>query len=399
MTMKRFGIFALSYVSLMLITFNSAHAQGCSQPHNITQWVDSAGLNNLQDSWTTQMLPTPPSCVAPVGLVDGTFANHVYSMDQNGHLIESFQSVIGGSWQVHDITQIVNGTTIASEPIPILLQNTPADIQIFALGGNGHLLSFVTTNNTFTYQVFDLTSLSGSIATLINSPAPIQFASTVHVFVTDSLHRLHDFVKPVSTNWQDVNFSTLLRGQIGVAPSPYAYGGNSIQIDAVAGVTQGDLVTFVQLVNSDGTRSGSPSVFDVTTMAHGTQIASLPRPLVVNNGADVAIFADDVNAALVQYFKAPSPSPWTEFNALLPHPGLTGLTPSAVFIPTDSTDRQVRLFSNSNVSHLFEYVLNPVTGAPAQSGADLTFETGVSIFSDPSAVINQGSFLVYTLNP
>ncbi len=387
-------LLALTCISTVVFGISVVHAQGCSGPHLVSQWVQG-------NSWTVNTLPTPASCVAPVGLVDGTFANHVYSMDQNGHLIESFQSVIGGSWQVIDVTQRVNGTLIASEPIPLHLQNTPADIQIFALAPNGHLLSFVTTNNTFTYSVFDLTSSSGSTATLINNPAPIQFGSTVHVFVTDNRLQLHDFYKPFSTNWQDLNFTSLTKGHLGVAPAPYAYGGNSIQVAAVSGNGQGDLVSFVQLVNSDGTRSGLPSWFDLTAAAGGTQVASLPRPLLVSSTlADVAIFADDVNGHIVEYFKAPSPAQWREFTQPFgPDPGVTGFTPSAIYSQTGSADGQVEIFSNVSPSfHLNEYFMDPVTGSGSPT-ADLTSITGLSIFSDPFAVVNQGTFLVYTLNP
>lgn len=272
-----------------------------------TQWVNTN--SPLGDNWTTQAVSSSELCGPVRAVVDGTGGTHVYAENGSGHLIEFFQSVLGSNWQRFDISSSTL-TNINGIPNPLHLANTSADIQVFALSPTGHLLSFVTTNNTHIYQVFDLNVQSGSSASLTGMPAPIQFGSTVHVYVAAST-LLQDFVKPVNGQWQDVNLSTIY-GLSGFAPSPYAYGGNSIQVAAVAPST-GHVLSFIELVNSDGTISSFPFAGDLTTMAGGTaDKASLPAPILVgipeNN---VSIWLDDTRGHLVEYFKAPTAN-WVE---------------------------------------------------------------------------------------
>jgi hypothetical protein len=127
----------------------------------------------------------------------------------------------------------------------------------------------------------------------------------VHVYATDNNKHLHDFYKPISTNWQDIDL-TNQTGAHAIFGMPYAYGGNSIQ--TVSTTASGDLETFVQGVFSDGTINTSvrPAAFDITQLSGGTEFPFGTSSPVVTGNSTVNIFVDDTHSSRAHQRSRPS---------------------------------------------------------------------------------------------
>jgi hypothetical protein len=375
------GVVALCFA----LSPTSAEAQLCTTPKTVFQWV-----NFGPGSWGTAPISSLTVCFSPRAVVDATGATHVYSVDKNSHLLEFFQSALGFGWTTIDITA-QTGVQVQGQPNPMFFGGT--DIQVYAVSSN-HLMSFNTTANGHSYQIFDLTSLASASSVINVMPMPILVGTTVHIYLTDTSLHLEDYVKIITGSWRAVDLTTAT-GEPG-AGAPYAYGGNSIQI-AVDPPLNTDLATVIELVNPDGSLTNSFSVFDITALAHGTGVSGIPCPLVVGSGsADVAIYTDDSHGHLVEYFKTPS-TQWVERNlAVL---GFNNLNVSALYFPTSGANGTVRIFSNvvnsAGNGFLFEFdgdpVLGTLSGGPAFAGEG-------PIFGNPHAVLNNGTVEVFTLN-
>jgi hypothetical protein len=129
-----------------------------------------------------------------LGHGNGDAAVHEFSVAANGDLWDGFTSDINDStlaFTVTDISAQAGSTVSTSTPVSALyLGGSNPSTQVFALTPAGQLLSFVALGDGaasgHTWQVFDLSTMSGSTAFLTTGPQAIQFGSTVHVYVTDS---------------------------------------------------------------------------------------------------------------------------------------------------------------------------------------------------------------------
>ena len=355
-------------------------AQQCSTPKTVFQWV-----NFGPSSWGTVPISSPTICFSPRAVVDATGATHVYSVDVNSHLLEFFQIGIGAGWTTTDISA-QTGLLVQGPPNGMFFGGT--DIQVYAVSGF-QLIAFVTTGNSHAYQAFNLTNLSSHTTVLFTMPMPILVGTTVHIYLPDVQENLHDYQKTITGQWQDVNLGS---GLVGV---PYAFGGNSIQL-AARPVAGSDLWSLIELVNPDGSLTGSFSGFDLTSIAQGTAVSGFPSPLTVGAGnTDVAIYSDDTRGHLVEYFKTQS-AQWIERDqAVL---GQAGSTPSVLYFPGSGPNGTVKIFANvlsAGNGFLFEFdgdpVLGTLSGGPAFVGEG-------PIFSVPHAVLNNGTVEVFTLN-
>lgn len=269
-------------------------------------------------------------------IIDGHGVIHVYASSPSGDLLEFIQGQ-PGQWTVTDLSSLVGGATIATDPTPLLLHGSAGvDIQVFALNSAGHLLSFVEgNNNPGVWSVYDLTALSGSTATLPSTftfagpnPSPssvgaIQVGNDLHIYAIDNNLSLHDFVKTPTSNWVDVNLSAIAccppqpNGQVSAngVPAPFAYGGNSIQITALDFIHNSRMGTFVEGVQPDGSLTGSPAFYDIGAPASSPSFQSVDtvgNPLVFGaNNQDVGVFSEDsAIGRIVEFFKAPTAN-WT----------------------------------------------------------------------------------------
>jgi len=372
---------------------SQARAAACGAPFKITELINSAPFGG--GGWTSQPVINSGVCSPARAVVDGNGVTHVFVMDQNNHLIEAYQQVIGGSWTILDITNQLNGVTIQGVPAP-LATGGPA-VQVFVPNSSGHLLSFVNPGNEI-YQVFDLSTIAGSSAQLVSLACPALIGTTVHVMVSDRISHLHDFYKPQPVQWTDHDFTASV-GIAAVNPGCYFYsgaGGSFLQMGARS-PSNNHLVFFAQGVNADGTFNGNPNGGDITSVT-GKTTSSLPSPVVVGSTLqDVAIFADDGLGHLIDFFKAPNPVQWVALDRASPLLGRTALSPTALFFQNVGTNGTVKVYSavlGSGVLHIFEYTGDPTTGA--LTGVDI--DNGGTILSDPYAVVNAGVIEVFIPN-
>jgi hypothetical protein len=376
----------LTVISLALSP-SLARAQECTTPRTVFQWV-----NLGPSSWGTAPISSPTICTNPRAVVDATGATHVYAVDVNSHLLEFFQSRLGAGWTTTDISAQL-GINIQGAPNPMFFGGT--DIQVYVVA-NFQLLSLVTTGNSHVFQFFNLTNSSGSkIGVFEAMPMPILVGTTVHIYLLNLQAQLQDYVKPINGPWQDVNLS-LITGLLTGNATPYAFGGNSIQI-ATPENPGNDLLTFIEPVNPAGTIAGSISVFDLTSIAHGTTVTQFPSPLTVGPGnSDVVIFSGDSRGNLVEYFKT-QPTQWVERSlAVL---GSGGTISPPIYFPTSGPNGTVKIFANvintAGNGFLFEYDGDPVVGTLSGGPA---FAGEGPIFGTPHAVLNNGTVEVFTLN-
>jgi streptogramin lyase len=280
-------------------------------------------------------LPGGATDPAAVGHGTGDHAMHVFTVDGSGHLWDSFTPDALASTPAFTVTDITAQTGQAvSTAVPVgalYLGGSNPSTQVFALSPAGALLSFVAGGDGQasgnSWQVFPVGSYAGSTAVLDTAPAPIVFGSTVHVYSSDTSGHLHDFVKPSTANWSDIDLTSRVGGTPGGPATPYAYGGNSIQ---VAVNSAGALQTFVQRINPDGTpdASSTPAAFNITQISGGTEsVSGTPRPVVTGDGT-VNIAADDTSGHLVDFTKAPTGNWQATIIATL---GVAGLTPAAIW--------------------------------------------------------------------
>lgn len=397
--MKRIAKLVLYILSLML-TAGPLSATFCTSPKTMSVWLNTSPFIN-NGSWTSQSIPAPASCVPMTAIVDGVGATHVFSVDQNGHLIESLQSVAAGSWSVADLTTMLGGTTVKSVPAPISLGGS--SVQVFAVSSNGHLFSW-TTSQAPGYQAFDLSAIAGSNVSLTNSFSVILAGSTVHVYAGDASSTLYDFIKPLSTQWTAVNVSSAI-GRAAFGASPFVYGGNSIQLVSASAIAPpADLLTIVEGINADGTLNGSFSVFDITAAAGAEQVGSVASPALTVGATqqDVAIYAIAASSSrLIEYFKQPNPANWVELNQ---SSGSISQAHSVLFFPnqgSNGSDGTVKVYGINSLNQLVELTGDPITGANTQTG--VTPSTGafnVTVYpARVAAVNNSGVIEVIVLNP
>jgi hypothetical protein len=302
-----------------------------SQPFNVTTFINPA---------------LPPMDISPTCVTHGNGDGfvHVFTVDQNGNLWDTVGQPAGSSGRATNISASAGSQVTQTVGVGALyLGGTNPSTQVFALQ-NGHLLSFVGLGDGGVWQVFDLSSLSGSGANLTTAPTPIVVGSTVHVYATDSNKHLHDFYKPITSNWQDIDL-TNQTGVHAIIGRPYFYGGNSIQ--TVSTSSGGDLLTFVQIVNPDGTINfgAGTGVTDLTQVS-GTGVKPLGISSSVVVGSTVTIFVDSTSGTLVEFYKTPT-SNWQVFSLL--NLGQTNLTPATLFI-----GGSLFVLSNTSGNQLFE---------------------------------------------
>ena len=285
-----------------------------------------------------------------LGHHNGDPAAHVFSVSggggssaSTGALVDTFLSNVNadpaacinnavGCPVVTGITDETGATVSTSTPVGALYLGNGT--QVFALSPAGHLLSFTTgfdgQASGFGWQVFDLSALSGSGAKLTTGPQPILVGSTVHVYATDNNKHLHDFYKPISDNWSDIDL-TNETGVHSIFGEPFAYGGNSIQI--VTTSAGGDQLVEIQGVNPDGTLAhlfDPPFVADITALSGGAERPrGTPRPVVTGDNT-VNIFVDDTAGDLVDFTKTPT-SQWQA--TPIAYLGEVNLTPAPVWDP------------------------------------------------------------------
>jgi len=376
----------------VFLTPPAVHATGTTAPATLYDWQNTSG------SWST---PTnvaaieglPQSIVSPLGLTHNNSdpATHAFTVDVNGHLWDSFSPnpfQSPPSFTAFDISAFTNSplnTTAGAEGVGALyLGGSNPSTQVFAIGTTTkrHLLAFTTSGDGGSWQVSDLSVLSGSGASLTTTPNPIQVGSTVHVYVTDNNKHLHDFYKPINANWtdQDLTNQTSVHAIFG---RPYFYGGNSIQ--TVSTSDTGDLETFVQVVNPDGTINfgAGTSVTDITQVSGtGIQPKGTPSPVVV--GSTVTIFVDSTSDTLVEFFKTPTDN-WQVFKVA--NLGKIDLTPSALF-----ANGVLHVVTNNNQGVMFDYT--STTLAPPFTSSALPNSIRPAL-GDPSLVNpGQGSSLL-----
>jgi hypothetical protein len=389
---KRFtGAAAGVVCGLLLIsglTTGSAEAAAPTPNSPLAYWDEFPGGGwNLNPN--TSQLSSPGMTVSPTGLGHNTpeSAVHAFTVDSAGNLWDSFASSpfsSPASWTRTNLTSLTGATVSTATSVGALyLGGSLPSTQVFALSPAGHLLSFTTTLDGGNWQVFDLSTISGSGARLTTASHPIQFGSTVHVYATDNNKHLHDFYKPSSTNWQDIDL-TNQTGAHAIFGVPYAYGGNSIQ--TVSTTASGDLETFVQVVFSDGTINSSvrPAAFDITRLSGGTELPFGTSSPVVTGDNTVNIFVDDTHSNLVDFTKTPTGQWQVSVIAFL---GQRNLTPSAFW---DGPLGTLHVLTNNSSGQLTDYVstssgppFNPVT-LPGAGGA---------AFGDPSLVgVANGQF-------
>jgi CSLREA domain-containing protein len=374
--------------------FALAVSQACTQ--SIWEWTNTPPP--AEGSWTGQAVSEAEFCSDFHALLDGTGATHVYALNNVSHLVELFQPSVGAAFQRIDVSA-ATGTAVSGIPNNLLLANTSQGIDVFALSG-GHLMLFATSGNSHTYQVSDVSALAGGSTSLKGASSPIEFGSTVHVYVADSGGSLHDFVKTASAQWQDVNLSAQFGNSPGTAPAVFAYGGNSLQVMATGAGNH--LVLFVESVNADGTISGFQFHGDLTSMAgYPSGVCSssaIPAVFLVGpQGNDVSSWLSDGNGKLVDYVKPPTTN-WTVQNATTPEPG--GCTsPTALYFSNQGANGTVKVFVQSSSSQLVEYTGDPVTGAVSGANvASAVSSDAVALFNGQVFPSPQGTMELFALS-
>jgi hypothetical protein len=373
----------LSILGAMVVA-SPAMADAPTANSPLAYWTESPG-----GSWTlspnTSQLFSPDMVVSPtaVGHNNGDQAVHAFTVDINGELWDSFSAnplAAPASWARTDVTSLTGAkvSTAVSLGALYLGGGTPST-QVFALSPAGHLLAFTTAGDGGSWQAFDLSALSGSHVRLTTAPHPLQFGSTVAVYATDSNKHLHDYYKPVTSNWQDVDITnqTSVHAIFGV---PYAYGGNSIQIVSTSAAT-GHLLIFIQAINPDGTLIFGipPSWFDITQLSGNTESPFGTATPVVAAGNTVNIFVDDVHHNVVDFIKTPTANWQVSTVATVDAPIQTQ---SAFW----SASTGLHVITNNNLGHLADYSTTadrpPFTASPLPSAG--------TAFGDPSLVAVAG---------
>lgn len=344
----------------------------------------SFGLAPRQVPFPEQMVVSPTA----LGHGNGDAAVHEFSVSADGHLWDGFTSNINQStlgFTVTDISSQAGSTVSTSTPVGALyLGGSNPSTQVFALSPAGHLLSFVALGDGGasgnSWQVFDLSSFSGSSAFLTTGPQPILFGSTVHVYVTDSNKHLHDFYKTATGNWQDIDM-TNQTGVHSIFGEPYAYGGNSIQVATTS--SAGHLLTVIQSVNPDGTlQGGTPFVADLTQLSGGSELPKgTPKP-IVNSTNTVNIFVDDTRGELVDFIKTPTGN-W--HTAPIANVGVVNMTPAPIATSGDSFE----VLTNNSAGSLIDYL--STGGSPFGSQTLIEPQASPAV-GDPSMVaVGSGS--------
>ncbi|HEY3611139.1 MAG TPA: hypothetical protein VGL06_26835 [Pseudonocardiaceae bacterium] len=244
----------------------------------------------------------------------------------------------------------------------------------FALSTGGHLLSFTTAGDAGGWHVFDLTAISHSGADLTTAPHPIKLGSTVAVYTTDSSKHLHDFYKPIASNWADIDI-THQTGENAIFGVPYAYGGNSIQ--TVGTSAGGHLITFVQAVNPDGTLTFGvqPGWADLTQLSGNTELPFGTADPVVATGNKVNIFVDDKHDNLVDFTKTPT-GPWQV--ATIAALGIADETPSVLWSPSAGWHVVVNIGGSGLVDYTSGSDVSALNANPVPHG--------INAFGDPSVI-------------
>lgn len=344
----------------------------------------SFGLVPRQVPFPVQMVVSPTA----LGHGNGDAAVHEFSVSATGDLWDGFTSDINQSTLAFTVTNIsaqAGSTVSTGTPVGALyLGGSNPSTQVFALSPAGHLLSFVALGDGAasgnSWQGFDLSAMSGSSAFLTTGPQPIQFGSTVHVYVTDSNKHLHDFYKTASGNWQDIDM-TNQTGVHSIFGEPYAYGGNSIQ--TVTTSSGGDLLTVIQSVNPDGTLVRGfrgillkPFVADLTQLSGGSEFPDgTPRPIVTSTST-VNIFVDDTNGNLVDFIKTPTGN-WQV--ASIANVGEVNLTPA----PIATSGNSFEVVTNDSAGNLIDYL--STGGSPFGSQTLIEPQASPAV-GDPSMV-------------
>ncbi len=380
--------------ALAAMALSAAPAQAASESLGV--WT-----SNGAGGWSFQNVTAAVGGTSISGqakpIIDGHGIIHVYASSPSGDLLEFIQGQ-PGQWTVTDLSSLVGGATIATDPTPLLLAGSAGvDVQVFALNSAGHLLSFVEGNsNPGVWQVFDLTALSGSTATLAGDVGAIQVGNDLHIYAIGNA-ALHDFVKAPTSNWMDVNLSAITGQQVtGVAtsnvgvtsacPVPFAYGGNSIQITALDGVHASDMDVFVEGVQPDGSLTGSFSDYDIGQLMRGPNnlnpyisVASSGSPLLFGpaNGI-VGIYTNNGAGTVSELFKT-SGGPWLGRGvgqAAVPDSGVAALLAGGrIDIFAIDTADQLQLFTT------------PITNDPGPfANVDVTTASGAAITSVPNAL-------------
>jgi len=331
---------ALLWWPILAPTTASAASSG-----HLTIWTSAGGSFSLANNQFS-FAPNPSSAIAIAGLNASPDHIHIFTVDNANDLRDLFGQV-NGSFSLVDVSAQTGATVVPGVGATLYGGNS---VQIFALSAtNDHLLSFVGVGDSGPYNVYDLSANSGSSAVLNTRPSVLAVGSAVHVYVGDTSDHLHDFFKSPSANWQDIDL-TAQTGTKALFGKPYAYG-QSVQTAAIS--PSGDLLSFVQGVNSDGTLNGSSSVYDLTQLSgSGEQLTSAPTPIVVASNPTVVIFGDDRNGHLVGFAKNPD-TQWLAFTVA--NLGETNQEPAAYIANSNSQATNVHVVSVNVNGDMIDY--------------------------------------------
>lgn len=194
------------------------------------------------------------------------------------------------------------------------------------------------------------------------------------VYTTDSSKHLHDFYKPIASNWADIDI-THQTGENAIFGVPYAYGGNSIQ--TVGTSAGGHLITFVQAVNPDGTLTFGvqPGWADLTQLSGNTELPFGTADPVVATGNKVNIFVDDKHDNLVDFTKTPT-GPWQV--ATIAALGIADETPSVLWSPSAGWHVVVNIGGSGLVDYTSGSDVSALNANPVPHG--------INAFGDPSVI-------------
>jgi len=289
---------------------------------NLFEWntVLGSGQWSLTDVTGATGFATSKS-IRAVPFLDPNGNLDVFAANPSGQLLLFSRPLGGGFYQVQNLSAAVGGMTIVSEPSPIHYGN---GVQVFALGGDGNEQAWVQSQPGAAWQVFPVSNSQP----LAGNPQAITDGTNVHVYAYRSdNHHLMELFKPQTTGWQLFDLSATVSGVDGVNPTPYLYGGNSVQTLAINDATH-HLWAYVELFAGP---SQGVSSFDLTALAGAPAPIDNPKPaLFPEGGTTVEVFGpghnsgDQFDKNLVNYQKIPT-SNWQYFdtsNNSIPQSGI-----------------------------------------------------------------------------
>jgi len=299
---------ALIALSAGLLAPQSAHA--ATPAGNLLEWsmVLGSGQWQLHDVTAATGVTTSES-TRSVPFLDPNGNLDVFAAGPNGQLLLFSRPLSGGSYQVENLSAAVGGMTITSEPSPIVYGS---GVQVFALGGDGNEQDWVRAQPGASWQIFPVSNSQP----ITGNPQAISDGTNVHVFAyrSDNHHLLELFKQP-SSGWQLFDLSATISGVDGVNPTPYLYGGNSVQTLAIDDNSH-HLWSYVEPFSGP---SSNTDAYDLTALASAPPPIDNPKPILFpEGGTTVEVFgpgptdpAPDTD--LVNYQKIPT-SNWQFYN-------------------------------------------------------------------------------------